>query len=420
MKLKNQAPPPSTKGKSKPKVTGTNRRKSTRKNEAGSGSKLKAPPKLTRTSETNAFATSTTKKQKCTCSPTKSPMKKTKQKYYNVTPMEEDETWKTVLGKAYCKTKKVLNGNDSDDEWPTDANFFPSDDELDNSDNEVKFTKKMKVQPKTVLSSSDEEDDAEVKIVGVKKAKENYYKNLAPTTNEEDESEDDEEDEDDDREEEAGDVPPTFDTHTATKFGYKDSSVDLSSDEKESKDEDPSSKESPSEEESSASDNKSTSNTSAHSMTKQPKSQTNQQWNNVSWKTTADGSVLRNPQLQMQEPLVSQQGYLGNMEATSQILNGTYVCPPELETETQLFISALRVTSPTMMASKVSTSVTKEASNHTGSRQENVRHHRYQTSILDTTRHQLNLTMYQRSMPYSQKLLSRLATPRPDGKTVCR
>jgi hypothetical protein len=155
-------------------------------------------------------------------------------------------------------------------------------------------------------------------------------------------------------------------------------------------------------------------------MTKQPKSQTNQQWNNVSWKTTADGSVLRNPQLQMQEPLVSQQGYLGNMEATSQILNGTYVCPPELETETQLFISALRVTSPTMMASKVSTSVTKEASNHTGSRQENVRHHRYQTSILDTTRHQLNLTMYQRSMPYSQKLLSRLATPRPDGKTVCR
>jgi hypothetical protein len=271
MKLKNQAPPPSTKGKSKPKVTGTNRRKSTRKNEAGSGSKLKAPPKLTRTSETNAFATSTTKKQKCTCSPTKSPMKKTKQKYYNVTPMEEDETWKTVLGKAYCKTKKVLNGNDSDDEWPTDANFFPSDDELDNSDNEVKFTKKMKVQPKTVLSSSDEEDDAEVKIVGVKKAKENYYKNLAPTTNEEDESEDDEEDEDDDREEEAGDVPPTFDTHTATKFGYKDSSVDLSSDEKESKDEDPSSKESPSEEESSASDNKSTSNTSAHSNKKKQK-----------------------------------------------------------------------------------------------------------------------------------------------------
>jgi hypothetical protein len=62
----------------------------------------------------------------------------------------------------------------------------------------------------------------------------------------------------------------------------------------------------------------------------------------------------------MQEPLVSQLGYLGNMEAASQILNGTYVCPPELETETQLFISALRVTSRTMMVSKVSTLVTKE------------------------------------------------------------
>jgi hypothetical protein len=43
----------------------------------------------------------------------------------------------------------------------------------------------------------------------------------------------------------------------------------------------------------------------------------------------------------MQEPLVSQLGYLGNTEAASQILNGTFVCPPELETETQLFISAL-------------------------------------------------------------------------------
>jgi hypothetical protein len=239
MKLKNQAPSPSTKGKSKPNVTGTNRRKSTTKNEAGS--KLKVPPKLTRTSETNAFATSTTEKQKHTHSPTKSPMKKTKQKHYNITPMEEDETWKTVLGKAYRKTKKVLYGNDSDDKWPTDANFFPSDDELDNSDNKVKFIKKMKVQPKMVLSSSDEEDNAEVKIVGVKKAKENYYENLAPTANEEDESEDDEEDKDDESEEEAGDIPPTFDTHTATKFGNKDSSDNLSSDEKESKDEDPSS-----------------------------------------------------------------------------------------------------------------------------------------------------------------------------------
>jgi hypothetical protein len=71
-------------------------------------------------------------------------MKKTKQKYYNITPMEEDETWKTVLGKAYRKTKKVLNGNDSDNEWPTDANFFPSYDELDNSDNEQYSPQVMK------------------------------------------------------------------------------------------------------------------------------------------------------------------------------------------------------------------------------------------------------------------------------------
>jgi hypothetical protein len=62
----------------------------------------------------------------------------------------------------------------------------------------------------------------------------------------------------------------------------------------------------------------------------------------------------------MQEPLVSQLGYLGNTRAASQILNGTFICPPELETETQLFISALRVTSLAMMANKVSTSVTKE------------------------------------------------------------
>jgi hypothetical protein len=86
-----------------------------------------------------------------------------------------------VLGKAYRKTKKVRNGNDSNDEWPIDANFFPSDDELDNSDNELKFIKKMKVQPETVLSSSDEEDYAVVKIFGVKKAEENYYEHLAPT-----------------------------------------------------------------------------------------------------------------------------------------------------------------------------------------------------------------------------------------------
>jgi hypothetical protein len=44
MKLKNQATTPPPKGKSKPKETGTNCRKPTRKNETGSGPELKAPP----------------------------------------------------------------------------------------------------------------------------------------------------------------------------------------------------------------------------------------------------------------------------------------------------------------------------------------------------------------------------------------
>jgi hypothetical protein len=86
----------------------------------------------------------------------------------------------------------------------------------------------------------------------------------------------------------------------------------------------------------------------------------------------------------MQEPLVSQLGYLGNTEAASQILNGTFVCPPELETETQLFISALRVTSLAMMANKVSTSVTKEDfksySKHTRERISNIHFGHYKAS----------------------------------------
>ena len=287
MKLKNQAPKPPTKGNNKPKKTGTNRRKSTRKNEAGNGPELEAPPKLTRTSGTNAFATSTAEKQKRIRSPTKSPTKKTKQKYSNVTPMEEDESWKTVLGKAYRKTKKVLKGDDSDEEWPTEADFFPSDDEEASTDDEVKFIKKTRVQTETVLSSSEDDDDPEVEILGVKKAKTNYYANLAPTAKEEEETEEDEE-EDDDKEaddEEAGDDDhPTSATQTATKFGYEDTNDELSSDEEESKDEDPSSEESSeeesseeesSEEEPSASDNESTSYTSSHSSKKKQKKNKN-------------------------------------------------------------------------------------------------------------------------------------------------
>jgi hypothetical protein len=43
----------------------------------------------------------------------------------------------------------------------------------------------------------------------------------------------------------------------------------------------------------------------------------------------------------MQEPLVSLLGYLGNTEAARQILNGTFVCPLELDLETRLCIEGL-------------------------------------------------------------------------------
>jgi hypothetical protein len=285
MKLKNQATTPPPKGKSKPKETGTNRRKPARKNETGSGPELKAPPELTRTSNTNAFAMSTNKQQKRIRSPAKSPKKKTKQKYSNITPMEEDEPWKTVLGKAYRKTKKVLKGDDSDEEWPTDDNFFPSEDKEASTDEEVKFIKKTKVQAETVLSSSEDDDDREVETLGVKRAKTNFYAILAPTAKEEDGTEDDEEEENDKDADEgkAGDDDhPMPATQYTTKFGYEDSNEELSSDEEESKDEDPSSEEPSSSEElssseeSSASDNESTSDTYSHnSKNKQKKNKNN-------------------------------------------------------------------------------------------------------------------------------------------------
>jgi hypothetical protein len=166
--------------------------------------------------------------------------------------MEEDESWKTVLGKAYRKTKKVLKGDDSDEEWLTDDNFFPSEDEEGSTDKEVKFIKKTKVQAETVLSSSEDDDDPEVEILGVKRAKTNFYAILAPTAKEEDGTKDDEEEENDkdaDKGEVGDDDHQTPATQYATKFGYEDSNEELSSDEEESKDKDPSSKKpSPSEE----------------------------------------------------------------------------------------------------------------------------------------------------------------------------
>jgi hypothetical protein len=199
--------------------------------------------------------------------------------------MEEDESWKTVLGKAYRKTKKVLKGDDSDEEWPTHDNFFCSEDEEASTDEEVKFIKKMKVQAEMVLSSSEDDDDFEVEILGVKQANTNFYAILAPTAKEEDGTKDNEEEEND-KDAEEGEVGddnhPTPATQYATKFGYEDSNEELSSYEEESKDEDPSSKESSSSEElsssedSSASDNESTSNTYSHNnKNKQKKNKNN-------------------------------------------------------------------------------------------------------------------------------------------------
>ena len=43
----------------------------------------------------------------------------------------------------------------------------------------------------------------------------------------------------------------------------------------------------------------------------------------------------------MQEPLLGQLGYLGNMEAAKQILEGTYEYPPGMSPATQQFLEAL-------------------------------------------------------------------------------
>ena len=184
---------PSSDAKVKPKTTGSRRRKSPKTNDAGSEKELEGPPKLKRTPETNAFETA--EKTKRERSPTKSPAKKTKQKYSNVTPMDEDaETtipWKTVVGKAVRSSK--AKRDDSDEElW--------SSDEASSSEEEVKFIKNKKTYAETVLSSSDEEDDDSVEVLAVKppakpKSK-NYYDMLAANLKNEYDSEDDEEDDD--------------------------------------------------------------------------------------------------------------------------------------------------------------------------------------------------------------------------------
>jgi hypothetical protein len=48
----------------------------------------------------------------------------------------------------------------------------------------------------------------------------------------------------------------------------------------------------------------------------------------------------------MQEPLVTELGYLGNTEAARQILDGTYVYPNGINLPTHQFLSSLQATAP--------------------------------------------------------------------------
>jgi hypothetical protein len=188
-----KSPPMNT--KDLPMVTGSNRRKSARIHAAGSGSELKAPPKLSRTPKSNAFLTSTSVKQKQIHSPTKSSVKKTKQKRSDATPMDEDtpNAWKTMMSKsakvAGYVAKQLLHGNDSDEVWSSAE---------DTSGDEVEFVKKTRLFVKTTDSSGDIDDDS-VQILGVKNPdKTNYYANLiasmAGYSTDEDEVEEDDDD----------------------------------------------------------------------------------------------------------------------------------------------------------------------------------------------------------------------------------
>ena len=192
---------PLASAKDPPKVTGSARRKSTKTSADGSGSELKAPPTLSRTSKTNAFSTSTSEKQKRIRSPTKSPEKKTKQKRSAATPMDEDSpnTWKTVMSKsakvAGYVAKQLIQGKESDDVWSSDE---------ESSDEEVKFVKKKLFKSKSPLDDDQVEDsDDSVQILGVKTPdKTNYYANLSASKEDygtdDDEDDEDEDDDDDD------------------------------------------------------------------------------------------------------------------------------------------------------------------------------------------------------------------------------
>ena len=66
----------------------------------------------------------------------------------------------------------------------------------------------------------------------------------------------------------------------------------------------------------------------------------------------------------MQEPLVTELGYLGNTEAARQILDGTYVYPNGINLPTQQFLSSLQVTAPITASNHIVPSVSREDFQH--------------------------------------------------------
>ena len=62
----------------------------------------------------------------------------------------------------------------------------------------------------------------------------------------------------------------------------------------------------------------------------------------------------------LQDPLLSDLGYLGIMEVSQQILAGTYVCPPGVDEFTKDFLSYLQFSHDIAHGDRICTSITKD------------------------------------------------------------
>jgi hypothetical protein len=62
----------------------------------------------------------------------------------------------------------------------------------------------------------------------------------------------------------------------------------------------------------------------------------------------------------MTEPLLSELGYLGTTAAARQILAGTYVPPPGVDTITRQFLAALQASAPLDPANRISCEITRQ------------------------------------------------------------